>query len=107
MGFIKFSKDDISGKITFDTDVFDEMSAYTVEGSWDKFRLLVEINSLVSSLPSHSGLASCSAGQASPEDIYSALNVMGFNLDLPFEWEEHLAEIAREEEQAEHFGVCF
>ncbi|MDC9615449.1 hypothetical protein PSI19_16550 [Xenorhabdus khoisanae] len=107
MRFINFSKDAISGEITFETDVFDEISAFAVNGSWNKPRLVEEINSLVSVLPAHSGLATCSAEQASPEDIYSALNVMGFNLDLPSEWEERLAEIAREEEQAEGFGACF
>ncbi|OKP01612.1 hypothetical protein [Xenorhabdus eapokensis] len=107
MGYINFSKDNISGEITFETDVFDEVSTFTVNGSWNKSQLVAEINSLVSDLPAHSGLASCSADQSSPEDIYSVLNVMGFNLYLPFEWEEYLAEIAQEEEQAEHFGVCF
>ncbi|MDE9472438.1 hypothetical protein KKJ12_05590 [Xenorhabdus bovienii] len=107
MGFINFSKDDISGEITFETDVFDEVSAFVVNGNWDNSQLMEEINSLVSVLPAHSGLAICSADQASPEDIYSALNVMGFSLEMPSTWEESLSAIELENEQAEEFGTCF
>ncbi|EKN4689545.1 hypothetical protein [Yersinia ruckeri] len=107
MGTINFEKNGFSGLIDFETDVFDTVSPFVVEGSWEKSELIEEINSLVDSLPAHTGLSTCSPDQASPEDVLAALGIMGFAFKIPSAWEETLKVIAIEDEEAEGLGVCY
>ena len=107
MGIINFEKGGFSGLIDFETDEFDAISPFIVEGSWERSELIEEINSLVDSLPAHTGLSTCSPDQNSPEDILAALGIMGFALKMPSAWEQALAAIELEDEEAESLGVCF
>jgi len=107
MGTINFEKDGFSGSIDFETETFDAVSPFVVDGSWEKSELVEEINSLVDTLPAHTGLSFCSLDEASPEDMFAALGIMGFALKLPSEWEEALAAIELEDEEAEGLGVSF